>query len=73
MRILRLDGWEEGRKTTHGISYSKMMRDNRRRVTIVPDKRRSLRPGTLRAILDEKQAGIGFDGLEALIKQHGLK
>lgn len=43
------------------------------RVTVVPDKRSSLPPGTLAAILGPKQTDLGRDGLAALIDKYGLK
>jgi predicted RNA binding protein YcfA (HicA-like mRNA interferase family) len=72
MRLLRLDGWEPGRRSTHGIVHTKRFPD-RVRVTTIPDKRRPLASGTLADILGPKQTGIGRDGLLRLIDQHGLK
>jgi hypothetical protein len=73
MRLLRLDGWEAGRKSTHGVVHTKQFDDGRTRVTVVPDKRRPLAPGTLLAILGDRQTGIGRQGLLNLIDKHGLK
>ncbi len=72
MRLLRLDGWQAGRRSTHGIVHTKRFSD-RTRVTTIPDKRRPLAAGTLAEILGTKQTGIGRQGLLDLIKQHGLK
>jgi predicted RNA binding protein YcfA (HicA-like mRNA interferase family) len=73
MRLLRLDGWTEVRRATHGIAFRKTFPGERTRVTVVPDKRRPLVPGTLADILGMKQTGLGRQGLLALIEEHGLK
>ena len=44
-----------------------------RRVTIIPDKRSSLPPGTLAAILGPKQSGLGREGLAEMIERHGSR
>jgi predicted RNA binding protein YcfA (HicA-like mRNA interferase family) len=72
IRLLKLDGWEEGRRVNHGRSLHKTFPDGRTRVTIVPDKRTPLPTGTLSAILGPKQTGLGREGLASLIAQHGL-
>lgn len=72
IRLLEKDGWEKTRRANHGIGLSKHFSD-RKRVTVVPDKRSSLPVGTLRDILGPDQTGIGFDGLAQLIDQYGLK
>jgi predicted RNA binding protein YcfA (HicA-like mRNA interferase family) len=72
IRLLKLDGWEEGRRVNHGRSLHKVFPDGIARVTIVPDKRSPLPTGTLGAILGPKQTGIGRDGLAALIREHGI-
>ena len=70
IRLLILDGWEEGRRTNHGRSLHKTFPDGRTRVTLVPDKRTPLPIGTLATILGPKQSCIGRDGLAALIANH---
>jgi len=72
IRLLKLDGWEEGRRVNHGRSLHKTGADGVTRVTLVPDKRTPLPDGTLGAILGIKQTRIGRDGLATLIKQHGI-
>ena len=71
IRLLRRDGWEEVGRARHGIAFAKTV-DGRKRVTVVPDKRSALPIGTLNAILGPKQTGIGREGLEQLIAEHGL-
>jgi len=72
IRLLRLDGWEEGRRVNHGRSFHKTFPDTVPRVTLVSDKRTPLPSGTLAAILGPKQTGIGREGLAALIARHGI-
>jgi predicted RNA binding protein YcfA (HicA-like mRNA interferase family) len=72
IRLLKLDGWEEGRRANHGRSLHKTFDDGRTRVTLVPDKRTPLPTGTLAAILGAKQTGLGRDGLATLIEKYGL-
>lgn len=72
IRLLKADGWTVGRRTNHGISFSKAD-EARNRVTIVPDKRSTLPSGTLGAILGPKQTNIGREGLERLLLQYGLR
>lgn len=70
IRLLKKDGWQEGRQATHGKSLTKRFGD-RTRVTVVPTKRSSLPEGTLNAILGDKQTGIGKNGLLNLLKRFG--
>jgi predicted RNA binding protein YcfA (HicA-like mRNA interferase family) len=72
IRLLRLDGWQVARKANHGQSLTKVFPDGTTRVTVVPDKRSVLPPGTLGAILGPKQTGLGRSGLNRLIDLHGL-
>jgi len=72
IRLLIQDGWEEGRRVTHGRSLHKAFPDGRTRLTLVPDKRSPLPAGTLSAILGPKQTGLGRDGLAALITRFGI-
>lgn len=65
IRLLVLDGWDEGRRVNHGRSLHKRFPDGRTRVTLVPD-------GTLGAILGLKQTGLGRNGLAALIREHKI-
>lgn len=71
IRLLEKDGWVLGRKTRHGVSLSKAF-SGRHRVTVVPDKRRSLVPKTLAEILGPKQTSLGREGLLDLISRYGL-
>ena len=71
-RLLRLDGWESTRRATHGLFFYKAFPDGKR-TTVIPDKARSLPPGTLSKVLGPLQTGLGSDGLRALIEKHGLK
>jgi hypothetical protein len=72
-RLLRLAGWRETGRRTHGIGFAKADPDGRVRVTVVPDRRRPLTSGTLAAILGPQQTNIGRDGLASLIERYGLK
>ena len=72
IRLLKLDGWEEGRRVNHGRSLHTVVPDGSARVTIVPDKRSPLPTGTLAAILGPKQTGLGRDGLSTLVREHGI-
>ena len=72
IKLLKADGWVEGRKARHGIALTKKYGDTTR-VTVVPNKRGSLPEGTLRAILGPMQTQLGSKGLDRLIKKYGLK
>ena len=69
MRLLENDGWTRGRETRHGVAFQKQF-DDGPRVTIIPDGRKSLASGTLRAILGPKQTGLGRKGLLRLLEEH---
>lgn len=71
MRLLEKDGWRRKRYGTHGFVYVKAG-SPRSRVTVVPNKSRSLPARTLADILGEKQTGLGRSGLLSLIKKYGL-
>ncbi len=73
IRLLQKDGWERRHRCTHGVSLAKHLPNGRTLVTVVPDKRSSLRPGTLAAILGPDQTALGRKGLAALIDRYGLK
>jgi len=66
IRLLKADGWQEGRYATHGMTLTKRFGE-RTRVTFIPPKRGSLPEGTLMAILSDKQTGLGKNGLLELI------
>jgi len=66
IELLKGDGWEEGRRTKHGISMTKFITD-RTRVTIIPTVNSPLPDGTLSAILGPKQTGIGKSGLRRIL------
>jgi hypothetical protein len=69
--LLRKDGWQVGRKATHGMTLIKRQ-ENRILVTFIPNKKVSLPEGTLRAIIGNKQTQIGKDGLLKLLNFFGL-
>jgi len=70
IKLLKRDGWQDGRQAKHGKTMTKRFGD-RTRVTVIPTKGSSLPEGTLKAILGNKQTGIGKDGLVELIKKYG--
>lgn len=72
IKLLRRDGWEPGRKATHGICLTKKEASGKTLLTFVPDVRASLPVGTLSAILSNKQTGLGRKGLLRLIEKYGL-
>lgn len=70
--LLRKDGWNEGRRTRHGIAFSKQFPDEASpRYTIVPDRSSDLNPKTLGAILSVSQTGLSTNGLQELIDRYG--
>ena len=70
--LLARDGWVVGRRTTHGIFFSKRFPDELMpRSTVVPDKSDALPNGTLGAILGVRQTGLGKAGLDALMAKYG--
>lgn len=71
IRLLKKDGWIEGRRKTHGVALTKAVGD-RTLVTVIPDTRASLPDGTLSAILGPKQTNIGRQGLLDLLNKYGL-
>lgn len=70
IKLLKADGWEEKRRARHGVALSKTV-GGRTRVTVVPDTRASLPPGTLSHILGSLQTGFGRNGLSRLLGQFG--
>lgn len=74
IRLLELDGWQRGRRGTHGQSlYKYLAHEGRTLVTVVPRTRASLPGGTLGGILSMKQTRLGRAGLARLIQEHGLR
>jgi len=71
VKLLKKDGWVDGRKAKHGITLTKSF-GNRKRVTLIPNSRAPLDPGTLAAILGPKQTCITKAGFIQLINQYGL-
>lgn len=71
IKLLKNDGWAEGRIARHGKCLTKKFSD-RTRVTFVPNTRASLPPGTLSDILSVKQTGLGKFGLLKLIDKYGI-
>ena len=70
--LLRKDGWNEGRRTRHGILFRKQFpSEPAARYTVIPDKADDLNPKTLGAILSVSQTGLGSGGLQELIEQYG--
>jgi len=68
IRLLIRDGWQEGRHGKHGMTLTKKG-DDRTRVTLVPTTDSSLPKGTLMAILNEKQTGLGRKGFLELLSR----
>lgn len=71
IKLLRNDGWQYARKAPHGRCLWKKL-NSHKRVTFVPETRKSLDAGTLAAILGPKQTRIGKHGLRELIRKYGL-
>jgi predicted RNA binding protein YcfA (HicA-like mRNA interferase family) len=68
IRLLQENGWQTGRKATHGRALKKWSEtENRTLVTFIPEKPRSLPRGTLSAILRETR--LGRDGLLKLLEE----
>ena len=75
VRLLLRDGWTDEGPSRHGVKLSKLDGD-RRRVTQIPTKklrsRSAILPqGTLRAILSDRQTGLGKKGLQRLLDRFG--
>ena len=68
LKLLKKDGWTEYRQTRHGVSLFKII-GGEKRVTIIPKKSKALPQGTLKAILSQKQTGIGRQGLLRLLSK----
>lgn len=71
IRLLKKDGWIVKRRAQHGVALAKSSGD-RTKVTVIPDTRASLDPGTLAVILGLKQTAIGRRGLSNLLGRFGL-
>ncbi len=70
IELLDKDGWIQGRRTRHGIFYSKQFPGERiPRSTVIPDKSDPLPDGTLGAILGVKQTGLGRSGLNDIMQR----
>jgi len=68
MKLLQADGWQFARESPHGNAYAKDFPEGPR-VTCIQRTRKSLPIGTLKAILGEKQTGIGREGFLRLLKK----
>jgi len=71
IKLLQKDGWTVGKTGTHGVSLTKAV-SLRTLVTIIPTSKQSLPTGTLQAILNSKQTGLGKTGLLSLLNTYGL-
>ena len=70
IRLFECDGsWRRVRRAPHGVVFDRYDADGTYRYTTIPDKSRSLAPGTLSGIL--RQSGLGRAGLRRMIEQHG--
>jgi predicted RNA binding protein YcfA (HicA-like mRNA interferase family) len=72
IKLLKKDGWEDGRKATHGRTMTKRTGD-KTKVTFIPERREPLIDKTLGQILGLEQTGIGKAGLADLIEKYGLR
>jgi hypothetical protein len=72
IKLLKNDGWEDGRKANHGRTMTKKVGD-RTKVTFIPERREPVADKTLGQILGPMQTGIGKAGLAELIRKYGLK
>ncbi|MDD5191198.1 MAG: hypothetical protein PHE50_09180 [Dehalococcoidales bacterium] len=70
--LLVKDGWENGGKSTHGISLFKFI-DGKNIVTTVKNTSENIPEGTLGSILGVKQTRIGKRGLLDLVNKYGLE
>ena len=68
LKILKEDGWIEDGKRTHGVAVRKTV-GGVMRIAIIPTCSDSLPPGTLAAILGDKQTGLGRAGLLILLNR----
>jgi predicted RNA binding protein YcfA (HicA-like mRNA interferase family) len=71
IKLLKKDGWVEGRKANHGLTLVKDI-GGKKLVTFIPTKTDSLPNGTLSAILGPKQTRIGKKGLDSLLEKHKI-
>lgn len=70
-RLLQKDRWTVKGYCKHGMLLEKDIGE-RKLITVIPQKSRSLPKGTLSDILGARQTRIGKDGLLALIDKYGL-
>lgn len=66
IRLLLRDGWEEHRRSNHGVALKKKF-GGRTRTAIIPTHRRSLNTDTLNRILGPLQTNLGRHGLQRLL------
>ena len=66
-KLLESDGWQMDERSTHGMTYKKIV-GGELRITTIPTKSRSLCKVTLRQILGPRQTGIGRAGLLRLLE-----
>ena len=65
-RLLEKDGWICDARSTHGLTYKKMVAGELL-ITTIPNKTRPLCKATLRQILGPKQTRLGRSGLLRLL------
>jgi len=68
IKLLKKDGWVEGRYAKHGRIMTKKFANNRTRVTFIPTKPGSLPRGTLMKILGSQQTNLRKKGLLKLLE-----
>ena len=66
-KLLESDGWGLDTRSTHGLTYKKMV-NGELRITTIPSKRRALCQETLHQILGPRQTGLGRAGLLRLLR-----
>ncbi|MCX6024185.1 MAG: hypothetical protein NTZ05_21125 [Chloroflexi bacterium] len=72
-RLLRLDGWTEAGRRTHGTYFSKRFPgESMPRSTVIMNKDDPLRDKTLGDVLSAKQTGLGRRGLQELIDRYSI-
>lgn len=71
IRLFIRDGWEVKRQHSSHVILSKMDREGRHRVVVIPNRRSPLPDGTLNAIIGLRQSGIGRSGLRELLDRLG--
>jgi len=63
------NGWEEFARNNHGIALKKEFPNGEIRVTTIKDTSDSIPIGTLKAILSNKQTGLGRKGFLNLLNK----